>query len=188
MAGEMPGYPLLATSTGNCGRALERIRKALEQNDCRPRGFPKMRAQCPVCRGTRMDTLAASPRRDGRGGTMHCFALDCDIREIVAAIGITMADLYDDPPSKTDRFRAVRTPVPFDPAPVRTPLSPAEMIVKALVIERDWENLAFWEFVTRPFWAESTPAQRVRLAESGCRRDAVTRWDQQQAPVMRVVA
>jgi hypothetical protein len=119
---------------------------------------------------------------------MHCFALGCDIKEIVAALGLTMTELYDEPPSKTARSHAVRTSTPFDPAPVRTPLSPAEVIVKGIVIESDWEDTAFWEFVTRPFWVESSPGQRVRLAESECRRDAAVRWDQQRAPVLRVIA
>jgi hypothetical protein len=189
MSQETAGYPFPGHSRNQSGMALERIREALERNDCRPRGFPKMRAQCPVCRGTRMDTLAASPRRDGAGGTMHCFALDCDIREIVAALDLAMADLYDEPPSKQSRLRAAcMPPPPFDPAPARAGLSPAEVLVKALVIERDWQCMAFWNFVTEPFRTEpSTPEQRVRLAESDCRRGAAKRWDQWQKPVLRVV-
>jgi len=189
MAGDSLGYPFPATTSGNCGRALERIREALEKNDCQPRGWPKMRAQCPICRGNRMDTLAASPRRDGRGATMHCFAAACDIREIVAALDLTMTDLYDEPPAPA-RFRpAPLPPPPFNPAPVRTGLTPTERLAKGLVIERDWECVAFWEFVTRPFRTENTPEQRMRLAEAECRRDAAERWERyMRGPSLRLVS
>ena len=120
---------------------------------------------------------------------MHCFALDCDIAEIVAALDLTMTDLYDDPPAPA-RFRpAPLPPPPFDPAPARTGLTSAEVIVKGIVIERDWHCMAFWRFVTRPFQSDpSTPEQRVRLAESECRRDADERWDRyMQGPGLRLI-
>jgi hypothetical protein len=120
---------------------------------------------------------------------MHCFALDCDISEIVAALDLTMTDLYDDPPAPA-RFRpAPLPPPPFDPAPARSPLAPAERLVKGIVIGCDWQCVAFWEFVTGPFRTEGTPEQRIRLAESECRRDAAKRWERyMRGPSLRLVS
>jgi putative DNA primase/helicase len=55
----------------------------------------KATAQCPAHDDNRA-SLSLGPRRDGKGVVAHCHA-GCQILDIIAALGLSMSDLFDDP-------------------------------------------------------------------------------------------
>lgn len=65
-------------------------------------GHTKARAQCPV-HGSHGLTL--SVRRFNDRAKVHCFAL-CDTADVLAAIGLELRDLYDDPKKPSTPYRA----------------------------------------------------------------------------------
>jgi len=141
------------------GDAIERMRVALEEHDCRPRGGAKLRARCPV-HESHGPTLAVSQGR--AGAVMYCHA-QCDTRDILDAIGLAMDDLFDEPRER-DAPRFIRKAV--------TPATDAEMagrvIIRALRVAMG-RSLDVWRDRPGPgvSWQE-----RVRRAEDGCRQDA----------------
>ena len=63
-----------------------------------PRGA--LRAPCPVHGGSNPTALGIAQGRDREGNPMtllHCFAQDCPIEDICAAMGIEVKDLFCDP-------------------------------------------------------------------------------------------
>jgi hypothetical protein len=55
------------------------------------------RAPCPVCDSTRPDALSIRQLPDKYGNpctVFHCFAHDCDVRDICAALGIAVRNLF----------------------------------------------------------------------------------------------
>jgi hypothetical protein len=112
---------------------------------------------------------------------MYCHGCQAPIGDLCAALSITVGDLFDEPLSEGRRpVRLVR------PGPPPKPLTADEQdkipdpgrLVHGLIVERDWECSAFWEYVTRPFRGEpSTPEQRVKLAEAESSRLAADQWD-----------
>lgn len=54
-----------------------------------------IKAQCPA-HDDKSPSLSVSPRRDGKGVVLHCHA-GCDSREVLSALGLAMADLFDEP-------------------------------------------------------------------------------------------
>src|ERR1039458_6860590 len=102
------------------GDAVERIRKALEEHDCRPRGGTKLRARCPV-HESHGPTLAVSQGR--AGAVIYCHA-QCATRDILDAIGLCMDDLFDEP-RQHDEPRFIRKAV--------TPATGAEMAGRVIV-------------------------------------------------------
>jgi 5S rRNA maturation endonuclease (ribonuclease M5) len=55
----------------------------------------KTQAQCPAHDDTH-PSMSIGPRRDGKGVVLKCGA-GCETTDIVAALGLTMADLFDEP-------------------------------------------------------------------------------------------
>ena len=53
----------------------------------------------PAHNGTSDDSLAIDTRYDGKGIIVHCHA-NCDTPSVMAALGLTMSDLFDDPQLK----------------------------------------------------------------------------------------
>src|ERR1017187_2238739 len=141
------------------GDAIERIRVALEEHDCRPRGGAKLRARCPV-HESHGPTLAVSQGR--AGAVMYCHA-QCATRDILDAIGLCMDDLFDEPRQR-DEPRFIRKAV--------TPATGAEMtgrvIVQALRVAMG-RDLGVWQDTPGAVlsWQE-----RVQRAEDGCGQDA----------------
>lgn len=90
--------------------ASDRIRTALEAHGSvvRAAGDDKAHAQCPA-HEDHNPSLSVGPRSDGRGVLLHCQA-GCRIEDVLAALNLTMADLFDD-----DRMRdAYRTTATYD--------------------------------------------------------------------------
>jgi hypothetical protein len=144
------------------GDAVARVREALQDHDCRPRGGVKLRARCPV-HGSHGPTLAVSQGRVG--AVMFCHA-QCDIRDIREALNLSAEDLFDEP-----LLRDTSRPLPMRR---RDPLAeltvPERRFLRGLDLMRLRDNLAFASFVAG---TEPAPWQeRVQAAEDDCRTGA----------------
>ncbi|SBS78215.1 conserved hypothetical protein [uncultured Mycobacterium sp.] len=76
--------------------SYERILGALRGQGrmVRESGDDKAMAQCPA-HDDRNPSLSIGPRRDGKGVVVKCFA-GCDTADVLAALRLTMVDLFDD--------------------------------------------------------------------------------------------
>ncbi len=76
--------------------AYNTVKDALQAHGYRVKetGQGTAQAQCPA-HDDNNPSLSIGPRRDGKGIVLHCHA-GCDNRDIVAEIGLTMSDLFDD--------------------------------------------------------------------------------------------
>jgi hypothetical protein len=83
--------------------AHARIIDALRDHDVLDKG-DKARARCPAHNGTSSTSLSIGPRRDGKGVVVCCHA-GCATKDILAAIGLSTSDLFDE-----DKARAVYAP------------------------------------------------------------------------------
>jgi hypothetical protein len=72
--------------------ALERFRDALTAHNCAPRGTA---ARCPA-HDDRAASLSFGPAREFAGVVVKCHA-GCHIDDILKALGLTRADLFDEP-------------------------------------------------------------------------------------------
>lgn len=54
----------------------------------------RLSAQCPA-HDDQQPSLSIGPRKDGNGVLVHCHA-GCDYRDVLAAVGLSVADLFDD--------------------------------------------------------------------------------------------
>ena len=80
--------------------AFDRVLDALRAHgDNVTENGDKARAHCPAHNGTSDDSLAIAPRDDGKGIIVYCHA-NCDAPGVMAALGLTMSDLFDDPQLK----------------------------------------------------------------------------------------
>lgn len=83
--------------------ALSRVTDALQQHGCAVRGRS---AQCPA-HEDRAPSLSLGGRKDGDGVVLNCHA-GCTTEDVVAALGLTMQDLFDEPvPERRDRPEVV---------------------------------------------------------------------------------
>lgn len=81
---------------------LARLTEALEQHGCKGRGTAW---QCPA-HEDRAPSLSVGHRKDGNGVVLNCHA-GCAAEDIVSALGLTMADLFDEPLEKRERPQVV---------------------------------------------------------------------------------
>jgi hypothetical protein len=145
----------------HAGHAALRVRHALQEHGCQPRGSStRFRARCPV-HESRGLTLSVSQGRVG--ALMHCFA-QCANADILAAIGCCWDDLFDEPRAR-GQARTLRRPDPL------SDLTEHERrFLRGLDIFVLRESLAFASFVAD---VEPVPWQeRVRLAEDGGHADS----------------
>jgi hypothetical protein len=77
--------------------AYERIIDALRANGSEviERGGGQVNAQCPAHDDGRA-SLSVGPRGDGNGVVLHCHA-NCDYTDVLAALGLSPSDLFDEP-------------------------------------------------------------------------------------------
>jgi hypothetical protein len=92
------------------GPAFDRVIAALEAAGRQPRvyGSGKATAHCPGPghdRGDQHPSLKISPGKDG--ALVYCFAL-CNTEDVLAAIGLTMAELFDEPRQPAPQAPATR--------------------------------------------------------------------------------
>ncbi len=89
--------------------ALARVTDALQQHGCNVRGHS---AQCPA-HEDRAPSLSIGQRKDGNGVVLNCHA-GCDPQDVVTALGLTMADLFDEEPkSKASGIGTVVKSYPY---------------------------------------------------------------------------
>jgi len=94
--------------------AYDRLVMALEAGGFRvvTRGN-KTDAQCPAHGSTGLK-LGIAPRHDGAGIVVNCISMGCEAGDIMAAVGLTLRDLFDGdlPPGYVPPPR--REPTPWD--------------------------------------------------------------------------
>ncbi|MCT7353619.1 toprim domain-containing protein [Streptomyces sp. 15-116A] len=83
-------------------RARDRVLDALSSRGCSVRGKS---AQCPA-HEDRSPSLSIGRRKDGNGVVLNCHA-GCAPEDVVAALGLTMQDLFDEPLEKRERPQVV---------------------------------------------------------------------------------
>lgn len=160
MGRETLGYSLPASTSGNYGMAVQRVREALEEHDCRPRGCGKLRARCPLHEST---TMPLSVSQGRVGALIHCFS-GCDEREILAAIGLCWDDMFDEP---RDRTR----PLPRRPPNPLGDLTEGERrflrALDAMPVFRLWDGQMFAHLVAN--WTGPGDWEaRVQATEDDC--------------------
>jgi hypothetical protein len=102
-----------------CGVASERLLARLEDASCRPRRCGAgWQALCPA-HDDRSPSLSVTEAHDGRV-LVHCFA-GCRLEEILAAVNLRTADLFEREPEDTTTSALHRTP------PRRTSAPPAKL-------------------------------------------------------------
>ena len=135
----------------------------------------RWRAPCPVHGGTNPTALGIAQGRDREGNPMtllHCFARDCPVEDICAAMGIEVKDLFCIHPafarehrhvprarsSRVTRLRTMHEPSPDDIAQVML----EEMIVSdpAWIEECAPARAKMWEL------AQASPRARAQLSEA----------------------
>jgi hypothetical protein len=103
-----PGWKQCSRGSPHCIAAPMTAAQMAEHFAARRTGEGRWMARCPA-HGDRSASL--SIRRGRKGTLLHCFA-GCDARDVLAAVGLRLADLYDGPPAtpeqwmKMDRQRA----------------------------------------------------------------------------------
>jgi putative DNA primase/helicase len=95
--------------------AVERVLGALRERgvEAKPSGPGKWQAKCPA-HDDDNPSLSISEGQDGRA-ILHCFS-GCPVESVVAALGLAMPDLFNDPPKAKEWFH-VRTTLPKTAAP-----------------------------------------------------------------------
>ncbi len=73
--------------------AYEWLVQALERHDCRPRGTA---ARCPA-HEDRAPSLSVREAEQFSGALVRCHA-GCRTEDVLAALGLTTRDLFDEPP------------------------------------------------------------------------------------------
>jgi hypothetical protein len=177
------------------GAAVQRVREALQEHGCGPRGSNlKLRARCPV-HGSRGGTLAVSQGR--AKAVIYCHA-QCETDDILAALSLSWPDLYDEPQERASRawVPSARAPAPAEQAgavivrAVRIMLareaitrqagmwparSEEERIEHAVEMEQDeardhyWRTTARWAALAydRTYMAEAYRAREAWLERGG---------------------
>jgi hypothetical protein len=173
-------------SPDNQGAALNRLREALEDHGCKPRGSD---ALCPAHEDTHPSLKFGAKTRGRPGAMLYCHA-GCLVVDIVSALDLTMDDLFDEPWQPALRSVPARTVLP-DGTPVALG-EPFDLLDRGLLrglrcreAFRIWDGRQFAHLV-----AGTDPGDweaRVRRAEDGCRLDA-SEWADKWRPVVRVVA
>jgi len=144
------------------GRGVERLRLALEEYGCRPRGSAqRFRATCPVHESHGSPTLAVSQGRSG--ALVKCHA-QCETGDVLAALRLTWDDTFDQPREHPDEWRPNRRPAADPMAELKRVLRRSVSIINTRSAQQ-----AYRERCPMP---EIPAADRVALAEWGSRRDA----------------
>jgi hypothetical protein len=85
---------------------LRVIWDALEAHGCQPHGQPyDFRARCPAHNGDNPTSLHVVEGVDRRV-VVHCFARQCELREVAEALGLSASDFFPD-----GHYRARRQPL-----------------------------------------------------------------------------
>lgn len=151
------------------GPALEQVRDALQAAGCtiRPRGGEAFMASCPL-HTDHSPSLSVGWRdntRAGAGGAvlLHCFSCQAPAGEIAGALGLRLADLFDNP--APTRERQTRTPATKRPRRARGlgPL-PARITAPREHVEHHWRRVRIYTYLAPC----GEPVQQVIREECAC--------------------
>lgn len=151
-----------ARSLHQPGRALEIVRCAFERGGApiRPRGDHAFMASCPLhpdANPSLSVTWRACTRTSSAGGMvlLHCFSCNGHPTDITAALGLRLADLFDNPqPRNPDQERPTAPPrhIPRPTAPTASP------------VEHQWTRVRVYTYTNRA----GLPVQQVIREECTC--------------------
>ncbi len=159
-----------AAQTRSPGTALDDVRDALEAagHTIRPRGSEAFMASCPL-HTDHSPSLSVGWRentRAGRGGAvlLHCFSCQAPAAEIAGALGLRLADLFDNPASATPQgwtrpaqTKTARRARGLGPLPARITAPRAH-------IEHQWRRVRIYTYLS----TSGEPVQQVIREECGC--------------------
>jgi hypothetical protein len=157
------------------GSAFDDVRDALQSagRSIRPRGSDAFMASCPL-HTDHTPSLSVTWREStafGHGGAvlLHCFSCQADATDIAAALGMRVADLFDNPapPSPQHqplghRHRARRS-TPRRSAPTLEPLPP-RITASQDSSQHHWRRVRVYTYTT----AQGRPVQQVIRQECSC--------------------
>lgn len=151
----------MTAPTLTAGRSLDTVRQALEDHGAytRARNPEAFMASCPLhddANPSLSVTWKARPRRNGGAVLMHCFSCQAGAADIAAALGLSMAHLFDEPADPN----TARSPRP--PQPRRRPdrLAPARDPEK----KHPWKKVRVYTYTT----ATGAPVLQVIRQECSC--------------------
>ena len=135
----------------------------------------RFRAPCPVHGGSNPTALGIAQGRDREGNPMtllHCFAHDCPVEDICAAMGIEVKDLFVIHPdyarghrhaprarsSRVERLRTMQEPSPDEIAQI--------MLEEMIVSDPQW--IEECEPARKKMWelAQASPRARAQLSQA----------------------
>lgn len=156
------------TAIAAAGSSLDRVRDALEAGASvtRTRGAQSFMASCPLHDDANPSlSVTWKPRPHSRGGAvlLHCFSCQAPAADITAALGLSMADLFDDAPEPARSSRPPRPRPPHLAKPAPAPL-PARITTRARRVEHRWRRTRVYTYTT----AQGTPVQQVIRSECCC--------------------
>ncbi|MEE6140583.1 hypothetical protein SKC41_30265 [Mycobacterium sp. 050128] len=156
--------------TRSPGTALDQVRDALQAagHAIRPRGGEAFMASCPL-HTDHSPSLSVGWRentRAGRGGAvlLHCFSCQAPAVDIAAALGLRLADLFDNPAPPTSqswtratRPKAARRVAGLGPLPARITTTPDHA-------EHQWRRVRVYTYLS----TAGQPVQQVIREECAC--------------------
>jgi len=162
-----------AHQTRRPGGAFDDVRDAVQSSGqtIRPRGSDAFMASCPL-HTDHSPSLSVTWRentRAGHGGAvlLHCFSCQAPAVDIAAALGLRLADLFDNPAPVTAQNAPPRRrptyPQPTRPAPALGPL-PRRITVTHNRGEHQWQRVRVYTYTT----AQGKPVQQVMREECSC--------------------
>jgi hypothetical protein len=142
------------------GSAFTTVRDAIETTGAvtRSRGEHSLMASCPLHNDANPSlsvTWKPRPHRAGGAVLLHCFSCGADAAVIAAAIGLRMADLFDEP-TPSDNGRLTRTHPTRRPTPTPTP--------PRIPPDHQWKRVRVYTYTT----ATGVPVQQVIRQECSC--------------------
>lgn len=171
----------MASASQSCsvGSALDTVRDALHSAGqlIRPRGTDALMASCPL-HTDHTPSLSVTWREStpaGRSGAvlLHCFSCQAGAADIAAALGLRVADLFDNPaPPATERKPLA--PRRRAPRPTRTGPLPPRITADHSPAQHQWRQVRVYTYTT----ADGRPVQQVIRQECGCGGHAHKRFRQ----------
>jgi DNA primase len=149
------------TAIAAAGSSLDTVRHALEAAGAftRARHAEAFMASCPLhddANPSLSVTWKPRPARAGGAVLMHCFSCQAKAADITAALGLSMADLFDEPADP----HTARAPRPVQrrhrPAPQRQPRTPEK--------KHPWQQVRVYTYTT----AAGDPVLQVIRQECSC--------------------
>ncbi|BBZ38816.1 toprim domain-containing protein [Mycobacterium conspicuum] len=152
------------------GTALDHVRDALQAagHSIRPRGGDAFMASCPL-HTDHSPSLSVGWRENthaGRGGAvlLHCFSCQAPAADIAAALGLRLADLFDNPAPATGQGRTrAAQPKAARRVPGLGPL-PGRITVLREHAEHQWRRVRVYTYLS----PTGTPVQQVIREECTC--------------------